>query len=92
MGTQYYQALISAETTAQGLRILDSLMAKQLVLGGPAFNGPKQLIEEAESTSVEQVCMISFVPMAGNGSLIELLEDTFAGRDEPHAHLEIENA
>jgi hypothetical protein len=125
METQYYQVLISAETTAQGLRILESLMAKQLVLGGPVFNGPpkflwnfksssvpeemqkdelridehdycyaitftredlkQQLIEEAEKTSVEQVCMISFVPMEGNASLIKLLEDTFAGRDKPHA-------
>jgi hypothetical protein len=45
----------------------------------------QQLIEEAEKTSVEQVCMISFVPMEGNASLIKLLEDTFAGRDKPHA-------
>src|SRR3984893_330557 len=97
--------LISAETTAQGLRILDHLMAKQLVLGGPVFNGPskflwnfkasavpkgmqkdglyidehdycfaitytredlkQQLIEVAESTSVEQVCMISMIPIEG---------------------------
>ena len=125
METQYYQVLISAETTAQGLRILESLMAKQLILGGPVFNGPskflwnfksssvpeemqqdelridehdycyaitftredlkQQLIEEAEKTSVEQVCMISFVPMEGNASLIELLEGTFAGREKPHA-------
>ena len=117
---QYYQVLISAETTAQGLRILDHLMAKQLVLGGPVFNGPakflwnfkaspvpkgmqkeglyidehdycfaitytredlkQQLIEVAESTSVEQVCMISFIPMEGNAQLIKLLDGTFAGR------------
>ena len=117
---QYYQVLISSETTAQGLRILDHLMAKQLVLGGPVFNGPakflwnfkassvpkgmqkeglyidehdycfaitytredlkQQLIEVAESTSVEQVCMISFIPMEGNAQLIKLLDGTFAGR------------
>jgi hypothetical protein len=33
---QYYQAPISAETTTQGLRILDHLMTKQLAFGGPA--------------------------------------------------------
>jgi hypothetical protein len=118
---QYYQVLIGAETRAQGMRILEHLMAKQLVLGGPVFNGPskflwnfkssavpdglrkdglyidehdycfavtytredlkKQLIEEAEGASVEEVCMISFIPMEGNGALIKLLESTFAGRE-----------
>jgi hypothetical protein len=117
---QYYQVLIGAETTAQGLRILDHLMAKQLVLGGPVFNGPakflwnfkssavpgamqkdglyidehdysfavtytredlkQQLVEEAEQASVEEVCMISFIPMEGNAALIKLLDGTFAGR------------
>ena len=111
---QYYQALISAETTTQGLRILDHLMTKQLAFGGPVLNGPskflwnfkssavsggmqkdelviveqdycfaitytredlkQRLIEEAESVSVEAVCMISFLPMEGNGALIKLLD------------------
>src|ERR1700686_1719084 len=115
---QYYQALISAETTTQGLRILDHLMTKQLAFGGPVFNGPskflwnfkssavpggmqkdellidehdycfavtytredlkQRLIEEAENVSVEEVCMISFLPMEGNGALIKLLDDAFA--------------
>jgi hypothetical protein len=118
---QYYQVLISAEQRVQGLRILEHLMAKQLVLGGPVFNGPskflwnfkasavpqgmqkdglyidehdycfaitytredlkKQLIEEAEKASVEEVCMISMIPMEGNSALIKLLDDTFAGRE-----------
>src|ERR1700674_5579681 len=118
---QYYQVLISSETTAQGLRILEHLMAKQLALGGPVFNGPskflwnfkssavpgamqkeglyidehdycfastytredlkQQLIEEAEQASVEEVCMISFIPMEGNAALIKLLEGTFEGRE-----------
>jgi hypothetical protein len=41
----------------------------------------QQLIEEAEEASVEQVCMISFIPMEGNVALIKLIEDTFAGRE-----------
>jgi hypothetical protein len=117
---QYYQAPISAETTTQGLRILDHVLTKQLAFGGPVFNGPskflwnfkssaesrrlqkdefvmveqdycfaitytredlkQRLIEEAESVSVEAVCMISFLPMEGNGALIKLLDDAFAPR------------
>jgi hypothetical protein len=41
----------------------------------------KQLIEEAEKASVEEVCMISMIPIEGNSSLIKLLDDTFAGRE-----------
>ena len=41
----------------------------------------QQFIAEAEQASVEQVCMISFIPMDGNAALIKLLEDTFAGRE-----------
>ena len=117
---QYYQTIISSETTQQGLRILDRLLTKQLAFGGPVFNGPskflwnfkasavpggmqkdellidehdycfaftytredlkQRLIEEAENVSVEEVCMISFLPMEGNGALIKLLDDAFAPR------------
>jgi hypothetical protein len=41
----------------------------------------QQLIEEAEAASVEEVCMISFIPMEGNRALIKLLDDTFEGRE-----------
>ena len=124
---QYYQVLISAEIRPQGLNILDHLISKQLVLGGPVFSGPakflwkgdssalpgllneglamdrrklevvdhdycfvvtytredlkQELIEEAEKVSVEEVCMISFMPIEGNAALIKLLEDSFADRD-----------
>lgn len=117
---QYYQVFISAEQTAQAYRILDALMARQLVLGGPVVGGPAkflwnfkesavpeglrehklltdeqdynyiitytredlkaELIDVAESTSLEEVCMISFLPMETNRSLRELLDATFEGR------------
>jgi hypothetical protein len=41
---QYYQVLISAENRVQGIRILEHLMAKQLGLGGPVFNGPAKFL------------------------------------------------
>jgi len=118
---QYYQVFVAAEQRAQGFRLLDALMAKQLVLGGPVLNGParflwnfvdsavpenlrhnelltveqdycyvvtytredlkQEIIEVAENMSLEQVCMISFLPMEANQQLINLLEATFAGRE-----------
>ena len=117
---QYYQVLISAEQTAQAFRILDALMARQLVSGGPVVGGPAkflwnfkdsdvpedmrehklftveqdyklivtytredlkdELVEVAESASLEEVCMISFLPMEPNRSLRALLDATFEGR------------
>ena len=40
-----------------------------------------QLVAEAERVSVEDVCMISFIPFEGNAALIRLLDDAFAVRD-----------
>jgi uncharacterized protein involved in tolerance to divalent cations len=41
----------------------------------------QQLIEEAEKVSVEQVCMISFVPLETSPALLRLLDETFAERE-----------
>ena len=41
----------------------------------------QQIIEEAEKVSVEQVCMISFVPLEASPALLRLLDDTFAERE-----------
>jgi hypothetical protein len=41
----------------------------------------QQLIEETEKVSVEQVCMISFVPLEASPALLRLLEETFAERE-----------
>jgi hypothetical protein len=41
---QYYQVLISAEIRPQGLNILEHLISKQLVLGGPVFSGPAKFL------------------------------------------------
>lgn len=118
---QYFQVFISAEQTVQAHRILDQLIARQLVFGGPVVGGPAkflwnfkesdvpesmrkhklytleqdynyiisytredlkdELIEVAESAALEEVCMISFVPMEPNRSLRLLLDASFEGRE-----------
>ena len=40
-----------------------------------------ELIREAEAASVEEVCMISFIPFEGNPALVRLLDSVFAERD-----------
>jgi hypothetical protein len=39
------------------------------------------LIREAESVSVEAICMMSFSPLDGNKALMRILEDTFKNRE-----------
>src|SRR5258706_4115813 len=39
------------------------------------------LIREAESVSVEAICMISFSPLDGNNALMRIVEDTFENRE-----------
>lgn len=118
---QYYQVFISAEQTTQAYRILDALIARQLVFGGPVVGGPakflwnfkdsdvpesmrehklytleqdynyiitytrddlrEELVEVAEFAALEEVCMISFLPMEPNRSLRMLLDASFEGRE-----------
>ncbi|MEQ8292777.1 MAG: hypothetical protein RIA08_11285 [Roseovarius sp.] len=119
---QYYQVFISAEQTVQAYRILDQLIARQLVFGGPVVGGPakflwnfkesdvpesmrqhklltleqdynyiitytredlkEELVEVAEAASLEEVCMISFLPMEPNRSLRILLDASFEDREK----------
>ena len=120
---QYYQVFISAEQTAQAHRILDALIARQLVFGGPVVGGPakflwnfkdsdvpeslreprlytleqdykyiisytredlkEELVEVAEAAALEEVCMISFLPMEPNRSL-RLRLSSRLGRSDIH--------
>lgn len=51
----------------------------------------QELIEVAEAASLEEVCMISFLPMETNRSLQVLLDASFEGRGE-HAQPETVDA
>jgi uncharacterized protein involved in tolerance to divalent cations len=105
---KFYQVFISSELRAQGLKLLEHLITKRLIFGGPVFSGParylwkneivehdycyiitytrddlkKELIMEAEKMSVEEVCMISFLPFEGSPALEKLLEEAFEGREK----------
>jgi len=104
---KFLQVLISSELRTQGMRLLEHLIRKHLIFGGPVFSGPArflwkneivehdycwvltftredlrdELIREAESHSVEAICMISFTPFDGSPAFQALLEEAFAGRE-----------
>src|ERR1700752_1553392 len=93
--SKFYQVFISAELRTQGMRMLEHLIGKRLIFGGPVLSGPARflwkneivehdycwiltftredlkddLIREAESHSVEAICMISFIPVEGSPAL-----------------------
>lgn len=110
---KYVQVMISAEQRVQAMALMDALLERRLILGGPIFNGPAkflwkdeivesdycyistmtredlrdELIAVAEATSVEEVCMISFLPFHANPALIKLLDASFEGRETKAAPL-----
>jgi hypothetical protein len=57
---QYFQVLISSEQRVQALNILDHLIAKRLVFGGPVLNGPAKFLWKGEWVQ-HDYCFISTV-------------------------------
>lgn len=41
---EFYQVMISSELRTQGLRLLEHLIAKRLIFGGPVFSGPARFL------------------------------------------------
>ncbi len=100
---KYCQVLISAEHVEMANVILDGLLEKKLIFGGPVLTGPAkfwwkgeicemdyayiltycpvekkdEMVAEAERLSLEEVCMVSCIPMEANDALISLLGKTF---------------
>jgi len=46
--TKFCQVLISAELRTQGLRLLDRLLRKHLIFGGPVLSGPARFLWKNE--------------------------------------------
>jgi hypothetical protein len=45
---KFYQVLISAELRTQGLRLLEHLISKRLIFGGPVLSGPARFLWKNE--------------------------------------------
>jgi hypothetical protein len=51
MSQEFYQVMISSELRTQGLRLLERLIAKRLIFGGPVFNRPARFLWRTRSSS-----------------------------------------
>ena len=57
---KYLQVMISSEQRAQALRLLDHLIRKRLIFGGPVFNGPARFLWKNEIVEHDYCWTITF--------------------------------
>jgi hypothetical protein len=57
---KFYQVLISAELRTQGLRLLEHLITKRLVFGGPVLSGPARFLWKNEIVEHDYCWIIRF--------------------------------
>jgi hypothetical protein len=58
--TRFYQVLISAELRTQGLRLLEHLISKRLIFGGPVFSGPARFLWKNEIVEHDYCWIVTF--------------------------------
>lgn len=56
----YYQVLISAESREQANTILDALLVKKLVLGGPILEGPAKFWWKGEIIEMNYAYVLTY--------------------------------
>ena len=57
---KFLQVMISCEIRQQGLNILQALIEKQLVFGGPIFSGPAKFLWKSEIVEHDYCYIITF--------------------------------
>ena len=57
---KYLQVLISAELRTQGMRLLEHLIRKHLIFGGPVFSGPARFLWKNEIVEHDYCWTITF--------------------------------
>jgi hypothetical protein len=55
-----YQVMISSELRTQGLRLLEHLISKRLIFGGPVFSGPARFLWKNEIVEHDYCWTITF--------------------------------
>src|SRR5712664_2601495 len=57
---KFLQVLISAELRTQGLRLLEHLIRKHLIFGGPVFSGPARFLWKNEIVEHDYCWILTF--------------------------------
>ena len=68
---QYYQVFISAETKEQATKILDALLEKKLILGGPILEGPAKFWWKGKIVEMYYVYILTYTTEKHKAAVIE---------------------
>lgn len=71
-----YEVFISAETTQQANKILDSLISKKLATGGQFLESPAKFLWKGDVTEMDYVTITSFTTDTKRQALIDDVETT----------------
>ena len=77
---QYYQVLISAESKKQAMGILDVLLQKKLILGGPILEGPAKFWWKGKIVEMNYAYILTYTTEKHKAAVIE--EATEASEEE----------
>jgi len=77
---QHYQVLISAENKEQAMSILDALLEKKLILGGPILEGPAKFWWKGEIEEMNYAYILTYTTENHKAAVIE--ETTKASEEE----------
>ena len=67
----HYQVFISAENKAQANNILDALLAKKLILGGPVIEGPAKFWWKGEIVGINYGYILTYTIEKHKDRIIE---------------------
>src|SRR5229473_7761753 len=74
MSQKFYQVMISSELRTQGLRLLEHLIRKRLIFGGPVLSGPARFLWKNEIVEHDYCWTITFTPQDLRDELIKEAE------------------
>src|SRR6266852_2836439 len=60
MSQKFYQVMISSELRTQGLRLLEHLIRKRLIFGGPVLSGPARFLWKNEIVEHDYCWIVTF--------------------------------
>ena len=72
----YLQVLISAENKGEASTILDALLAKKLILGGPILEGPAKFWWKGEIVSMNYAYILTYTTEKHRNAVVEEVRKT----------------
>ena len=75
---KYYQVFISAENLEQAQKIIDVLLEKKLIFGGPVWDGPARFWWKGEVCNMDYSFVFSYTREDRKAEMMRVAEETSA--------------